>query len=236
MTTGETIPKPGGLYKIREAARLVTWADGRALNKHLSKQQARDWVDNNVGLLRWADIPGGKKRITFRALISLRVIFRLHYRGMSCEAITGEAARLGRVLGVEWPFASKAIWALEDDQLGKLFPPARSSESSSRENAYRHWQIYFQRIFLLPPGFANGLEFDEDGVACAWQPDTWVRLEPGMVSGRPCVARTRIPTWIIRDMSEGGDSVEEIADWYDLDEERVRNAVEWEKQLASVVV
>ena len=233
MTTGETIPKPGGLYKIREAARLVTWADGRALNKCLSKQQAQDWVDNNVGLLRWADdIPGVKKRITFQEMISLRLIFRLYSHGVSPEVVTEDAPRLKRVLGVEYPYASKVLWEPSFTRFVKLIPDAGASKYSRKS-----WDMLYQRLWhLRSSNFHHGLEFDEDGIACVWQPDTWVRLEPGMVSGRPCVARTRIPTWIIRDMSEGGDSVEEIADWYDLDEERVRNAVEWEKQLASVVV
>lgn len=232
MTTAETIPKPRGLYKIREAARLVTWADGRALNKHLSKQQVQDWFDNNVGLLRWADIPSGKKRITFRGLISLRLIFRLHSNGVPLADIAEDAPRLKRVLGVEWPFASKILWDPTDSRIGKLIPapstPVRNKQS---------WEtIYLRLQYLRSSKFHEGLEFDEDGLAYVWQPATGIRIAPGMLSGRPCIAGTRIPTWIIRDMSEGGDSVAEIADWYDLDEERVRNAVEWEKQLASVVV
>ena len=232
MTAAETIPKPRGLYKIREAARLVTWADGRALNKHLSKQQARDWVDNGVGLLRWADLPNGKKRISFRDLISLRLIFRLNSHGVSPEVITEDAPRLKRVLGVEYPYASKVLWEPSFTEFGKLIPNAGESKYSRKS-----WDMLYQRLWhVRSSNFHHGLEFDKDGEACVWHPDAWVRIEPGMVSGRPCVARTRIPTWIIRDMLGGGDSVEEIADWYDLDEERVRNALEWEKQLASVVV
>ena len=232
MTAAETIPKPRGLYKIREAARLVTWADGRALNKQLSKQQAQDWVDSGADLLRWADIPGGKKRISFRDLISLRLIFRLHSHGVSPEVITEDASRLRRILGVEYPYASKVLWEPSFTVFGKLIPKAGSSKYSEKD-----WEVIYQRLWRVRSSNSHhGLEFDEDGEACVWHPDIWVRIEPGMVSGRPCVARTRIPTWIIGGMAEAGDTVEEIADCYDLDEERVRNAVEWEKQLASVAV
>ena len=232
MNAVDTIPKTNGLYKIREAARLVSWADGRPGDKALTKKLLREWVDSRVGLLRWADIPTGKKRITFRALISLRMIFRLHCQGMPCEAITEDAARLKGALGMEWPLASKDVWALKDDQLGKPVPSARNSE-----NRYRRWQIGYQRSYYpLPTDFAHGLEFDEDGVACVWRPAKGVSIEPGIFSGSPCVAGTRIATWIVAGMAEAGDTIEEIADWYDLPQERIENAVEWERQLAAVKV
>ena len=232
MAAVGTIPKPRGLYKIREAARLVTWADGASVGKQLSKRQLQDWVDKGVGLLRWADISSGKKRVTFRALISLRLIFRLYCQGAPLEVITEDTPRLKRVLEVEWPFASKALWSPNDPGFGKLVP---SQSASSRSKGA--WEAIYQRLqYVRSSNFHHGLEFDEDGIACAWQPATWVRLEPGMVSGRPCIARTRVPTWIVKDMWEAGDSVEEIAYWYDLAKDRVENAVEWERQLASVVV
>lgn len=232
MTAAETIPKPRGLYKIREAARLVTWADGRALNKQLSKQQARDWVDKGVGLLRWADIPNGKKRISFRDLISLRLIFRLHSQGLSLKVMKEDAPRLKRVLGVEYPYASRVLWEPSDPGFGKLVPNA--GVSAHRKES---WEMIYQRLqYAHPPGFHHGLEFDKDGEACAWQPAAGVLIKPGIFSGSPCLAGTRIATWIIGGMAEEGDTVEEIADWYDVDEERVKDVVEWERQLASVVV
>lgn len=232
MTAAETIPKPRGLYKIREAARLVTWADGRALNKHLSKQQARDWVDSGVGLLRWADLPNGKKRISFRDLISLRLIFRLHSQGVSPEVITEDASRLRRILGVEYPYASKVLWEPSNTESGKLIPNTGASAYSKKS-----WEMIYQRSqYPFSPNPHHGLEFDKDGEACAWQPAAGVLIKPGIFSGSPCLAGTRIATWIIGGMAEEGDTVEEIADWYDVDEERVKDVVEWERQLASVVV
>ena len=78
------------------------------------------------------------------------------------------------------------------------------------------------------------LEFDANGVACTWLLAKDVKIDPQFVSGSPCLAGTRIPTWIFPGMVKGGDSIEELADDYGITIERVENALAWERQLASI--
>lgn len=229
MSDNAVILKSNGVYKIGEAARLVSWADGGHGAESLSRKELREWVDSGVGLLRWADVPGGKRRLTFRALISLRLIFRAHRLGVPLDVITGDADRRQRMLEVDWPFARKGLWEFADE------PVLSGAHASSRLEASLRgvqWLNYHRR------GIDShyGLEFDRDEVACAWRPAKDVKIEPGIVSGAPCIDGTRIPTGVIWGMAEAGESVAEIADWYGLPDARVSNAVDWEKQLADINV
>ena len=211
-------------YNATEAARLVSWAGGQSGLERLSGEQLRDWVDSGVGLLTWDDIWEGEKYIDFPTLISLRLIFRLHSHGVPLEAITEAAPRLRRELGVEWPFASKRMW---DYDVQDVDP----EESEALE--YIAKGLVLQHVDGPVP---SGLEFDENGVACAWRPVTDVVIYPDVVTGSPCIAGTRTPTWIFPGMLEGGDSIEDLADGYRLTKERVLNALKWEKQLADAGV
>lgn len=218
MSVNEVILKSNGLYRVGEAARLVSWAEEQRGARPLTRGRLRGWVDSGVGLLRWADVPGGKEWITFRALISLRFIFRARGSGFPPKVITRDVCQLKQILGVDWPLASKRLW----DPADKLGVP----------DIGIHWLADYR-------GGLNRhdeLVFGEDGVACAWRPVKDVKIEPGIVSGAPCIDGTRIPTWVVFGMAEAGDSVEEIADWYELPEVRVRNAVDWEQQLAAIRV
>lgn len=218
--------KSNGLYRVKEAARLVSWADGLPGAELLKPGQLREWVDSGVGELRWADVSGGKRRLTFRALISLRLIFRAYCLGVSRELLNTDAPRLKRILEMEWPFASKSLWSASND-----LPPPKTDDSSRLKE---YWRQISRRSYYWP-GYArpHGLEFGDDGIACAWHPAKDVKIAPGIMSGRPCIAGTRIPTWVVAGMVDGGDSIREIADWYGLPEARVKNAVAWEKQLAA---
>ena len=233
MIDQAVIPKFNGRYKVGDAARLVSWAEGQSGADSLTRKELRGWVDSGVGGLRWADvaIPGGKerRRLTFQALISLRLIFRVQRQGRSLDAVTEDAARLKRVWGVDWPLASKPLWyPLDSHTFPPIQDPARTKEA---------WRLLNRRIYYWQGlNRQHGLEFGEDGVARLWRPVKDVRIEPGIVSGAPCVDGTRIPTWVIFGMAEAGESVEEIAYWYELPEARVRNVVDWEQQLAAISV
>ena len=210
-------------YNATEAARLVSWAGGQSGLERLSGEQLRDWVDSGVGLLTWGDIWEGEKYIDFPTLISLRLIFRLHSHGVPLEAITEAAPRLRRELGVEWPFASKRMW----DYDVQVVDP---EESEALEHIAKGLVLCSEKLTL------SGLEFDEDGVACAWRPVRDVVIYPDVVTGSPCIAGTRVPTRAMWDMASGGDSIETLVYHYHLSEDRVRSAIEWEDQLAAVRV
>ena len=219
--------KFNGLYKVRDAARLVSWAEGQPGAESLTRGQLREWVDSGVGLLRWADVLGGKKRLTFQALISLRLIFRVRRMGVPLEAITEGALRLQQMLEVDWPFASAGVWRRESPAFPCL-SELMAEWKQGRETAdfLEHW---------LSEN-AGALEFDEFGLACAWRPIKNVLIHRGVVRGKPCVLGSRTPVWVVHSLYEQGESIADIAYAYGFTEEKVQDAVAWGQRVASAAV
>lgn len=77
--------------------------------------------------------------------------------------------------------------------------------------------LFFPR--LAPP---RGTEISEDDYAP-------IVVNPEVCFGRPVIAGTGIPTDVIADRYLGGDSIEKIAEDYDLSEEHIRAALRFER-------
>jgi uncharacterized protein (DUF433 family) len=60
-----------------------------------------------------------------------------------------------------------------------------------------------------------------------------VVINPRIRFGQPCIAGTRIPTAIIRERFEAGDSQEELAEDYGRRKEEIEEALRYESRAAS---
>jgi uncharacterized protein (DUF433 family) len=58
-----------------------------------------------------------------------------------------------------------------------------------------------------------------------------VAVDPEVCFGRPVVAGTGVPTDVIADRYLGGDSIEKMAEDYDLSEEHIEAALRFERAL-----
>ena len=234
MATETLIRKSTGLYTAREAARLLSWAEERPL----AEAQLRGWIDAETGLLEWDGAPEWdddgecEQFIDFQTLISLRLIYRLHLKGLAVETIAA-VPWLRRELGLWHPFASKGLWLRSLDYVGFLSSLPAAPMSLRGKGGYTGAGIRIGPVIEAPGGFAHssGLQFDADGLACAWAPMDGILIHSGVATGSPCLAGTRIPTRIFPAMLDGGDSLESLAQAYGLTAEKVRLALDWEEQL-----
>ena len=214
-------------YDTAEAARLISWSNDQARIGPLSESELVQWIDDGVGMLDWADVweeDGEVQRyIDFSTLISLRLICLLRSHKVSFKDIDEAAALSKQKLDLDWPFASRSLWNLfsEDEKNATLI----DSEAMTRIVA----AMLVHLTGNTPPW--GSLEFDQDGIACAWLPMNDVVMDPRVVSGSLCLAGTRIPTWVFPGMHAGGDSIAGLADDYGVTIERVELALEWERQL-----
>ena len=231
MEPKKALPKSHGIYTIPEAARIILATHplpgvGGAFQQDF-QWRLLHWVDDGVIQHGRFDngLPIRKKYTTFEGLISMRVVFALWTRGVSIGTISRAEKRLIAEMGVMWPLSSEPVWRREAPAFPRL--SALIAESKHGPEAMDFLEGWLEEN-------ASAMEFNEQGVACAWRAAKNVSIHGGVVSGRPCVAGTRTPTWIIIGMTEAGDSVEEIAYWYDLPDERVKDAIAWEKRLDSV--
>jgi uncharacterized protein (DUF433 family) len=69
-----------------------------------------------------------------------------------------------------------------------------------------------------------------------WWPlgtDRAVVLDPQRQFGQPITARSGIATEILQAAAKAGQTIEEIAEWYEIDPPAVRDALEFEAKLAA---
>lgn len=199
----------------------------------------RDWIDAEAGLLEWEGAPEWdddgdcEQFIDFQTLISLRLIYRIHLQGPPVATITAAVPWLRRELGLWHPFASQRLWLLPPDDTRFLSSRPAAPLTFRGKGGNTGAGIRLGPVIEAPGGFAHssGLQFDADGLACAWTPMDGILIHSGIATGRPCLAGTRIPTRIFPAMLDGGDSLESLARAYGLTAERVQLALDWEKQL-----
>ena len=231
-------------YDTWEAARLISWSNKQAGIKPLSEAELTQWIDDGVGLLKWEDVweEDGKteKYIDFPTLISLRLICLLHFdrpdfppaysNRVALMDITAAMPKLRRELGIEWPFASKSLWNMHDKD---TTVSVSKSKVPKTEWECIYWQLCGGRRRWR---IKANLEYGGDGTAYSWLPVKDVVIDARVVSGTPCVAGTRTPTWVFTGMLKGGDNVEELANGYRLTKEQVGNALDWERGLDATSV
>ena len=213
-------------YDTYEAARLVSWSNRQAGLEPLSEAELIEWIDSGVGGLEWTDAweeDGEIQRyIDFPTLISLRMICLLRSAKFSLKDIAEIASLSKERTGLTFPFANRSYWDLSSDKsistIGAIGVPSDA--------------VMGALIALLDGVHSQGqLEFDEGGTAYAWRPVKDVVIDARVVSGSPCVAGTRTPTWVVTGVLNGGDNIEELANGYRLSKEQVWNALDWERRL-----
>ena len=87
---------------------------------------------------------------------------------------------------------------------------------------------YLKRVHNYP-----GLKFDINGLASLWRPHRSVALNPQIGFGAPCIEHTRIQTEVLWSLRNSGESVESLADMYEISREKVKAAIDWELRLAN---
>jgi uncharacterized protein (DUF433 family) len=94
-------------------------------------------------------------------------------------------------------------------------------------------QLVFRQV--VQP-FLKELEFTPEDQLVRWWPlgiDRSVVLDPNRQFGQPIVARGGVATEVLEAAAKAGQSVEEIAQWYEIDPTAVRDAIDFETALAA---
>ncbi len=91
---------------------------------------------------------------------------------------------------------------------------------------------YLQRIDRDPQGIPIRL-FPFTRPAPAGDAPRMVSIDPTIRFGKPCIAGTRIPTSIIAERHEAGDSVALLAEDYGRSQEEIEEALRYERRAAS---
>lgn len=222
-----------GIYGLTEAAKLTGvsrgrisyWIRGREyrLEKGLKKFPPK-WprqlpiIDNEVAL-------------GFLDLMRVRFVDAFLRAGVSWKVVNRASAKAAKRFKRSHPFS----WRKFKTDGHTIFVESIHEE----EEETRLLDIVADQHCLnqiLQPYFYEGVEFDDDGTAYRWFPaghGKLIVLDPARAFGQPIVAAEGVPTQVIFQAHQAFDSSKEIARWYNISEQSVRAAIQFETGLAA---
>jgi uncharacterized protein (DUF433 family) len=164
--------------------------------------------------------------MTFEDLVSMRVIALLRSLGVSWLKIHRAEHWLREKTGYPRPFAVERVWT-ETVDVFSSFPTGFIAAS-------RYGQLAFVELvgqYLQPVSDLTFVPHNGVSVASTWTPHIDVIMNPKIQFGEPCVRGTRMRTRILYQMWNGGDPLPYLARTFELKEEQIEHALEWESRL-----
>jgi len=218
-------PLSGGFYTPAEVARILrlstpglvtNWLGGGAKSKPTLVKQYRNAPD-----------------VGFWDLMEVRFVSYFRGKGVSLQHIRKAATRSRERFNTDHPFALSNVIFKTDRKT--IFAEIGEEENSRELEDMTSGQLSFYEI--VEDFLAKGVEFDlSSGLAKSWTPEPKkypeIILNPMLAHGQPSVGKGGIPTkaLFLNWRAEGFD-YSSVADWFETDEDYVRQSVEYELEL-----
>lgn len=211
-----------GTYSIPNATLYIyaTMTNGGRLR--LNTRHLYRWTKEGLAGGYLVGIRNHHLFITFKDLVSLRIVAAMRANGIKPKEIAIAEVELRKMFGWEYPFTMADLWTAKPD----VFIKAKGlllSLSRHMQAAMDFFEEYLQPV--------HGLTFDLFGSSAAWSPHQGILLDPAIQYGEPCVSGTRVPTQVVWSFYQAGDSLEELAFLYGLPRGQLEYAIEWEQRL-----
>lgn len=211
-----------GVYGARHIASYVALAHGQ-----LAGRRSGRWLRE---VLRPVGHVPRRSDYTFAELVGVLAVAELVEAGCGLTAVVAARERLVTMTGVEQPFALRGLFTdgsriaaqLGDGELTDLATGAVLPAAGARPLA---------PLPLTGVTFESGARM-ADRPALRWSPMPGVTLDPEIQLGQPCIAGSRIQTWVMQSLADDGSTVEELQSWYYLSSTEVEGALAFERWLA----
>jgi uncharacterized protein (DUF433 family) len=221
-----------GIYSIPEAAALTG----------ISASQIRRWVlgygqstasdSLKHEALFTSDFPKLENAVSISFLDLIEVLFIRSFRkhGVPWRSIRTASVKAAKLLESPHPFARRAFHTDGKDILTRV---AHESKDNELSNLVRD---QYEMDDLVSPALYENIDFGELDLAKRWWPigrDHGVVLDPALNLGKPVIAAYNIPTATLARLAKSAGDIQEVANWYEIDEDSVRAAVEYETTRAA---
>ncbi len=216
ITTQKISPTVGeGVYSVPDAAAILGFPVDKV--RRWIKTYWEDKFTGENGSYTWGE--GRDRGFNFYTLVELIAIYALREKEVSFAKIIEARTFLQKELNVEYPFASEKV--MSD---GQKFYFAINKTVLMDVNLTRQTSIKD----LVEP-YCKKLDFDAiDTLANQFWPlgkDRSIVVDPKHRFGEPVIDGTNISVDILASMVSGGDSVEMIAELYQLHPDQVKDAI-----------
>lgn len=212
MVVVSTEPDFGtGVYSFPSAARLIHGTTPR---------RVRYWMRSGLTPATFGTSRSGSAVLSFHDVVSLEIVRRFLSAGLTLQKVRKLEREMREAMpDIPRPFATErfytdgaTIWHRQhpaDDYLVEVV--GKYAGKAARATSWTG----------VVASFATEVHY-EHGLAARWQPSEWVVIDPEIQFGDPVVAGTRLPVDTIA-VGLKSASVDEVARWYDLPPEAVRD-------------
>lgn len=228
VAAGTGDPLLGGFYTVSEAARLLRIDNRQRIYRWLRP------MDRGAVVARDYEPIDKLQELSFWDLIEVRFVEHFRRQGLSLQYLRKVADQARRDLKTQHPFALSKAEFLTDRK--KIFEQIAEGEGRQiRELLTGQYEMYETIEEILAKGMAfNPKTF----LAEEWRPlkndCPNVVVNPRYDYGRPVIGVRHVPTAaIIRQWkAEKGDK-RRVADWWQIDQSEVAEAIEFEIRMAA---
>jgi uncharacterized protein (DUF433 family) len=174
--------------------------------------------------------PEGTKFVDFADLLEVRLLDAFREYGVSWRTIRIAAEHARELLGRHHPFSSRIFKTDGRTILAELV--GATGDKHLLDLVRNQWE--FERI--VSPLLYEGIEYNQLHEPARWWPlgeNRLVLIDPARSFGAPIVVPEGVPTEVLNRAFEAEGSVEAVARWYEVNEDAVRDAIQFESQLGS---
>lgn len=219
----EADPLFAGFYSTSDAARLLNIPGGKA------RAWLNGWSNSPVTAVIDRDFPS-TPTVSFLDLMELRFIEFFRRQNVTMQTLRLSAAKARLEWDAQHPFALSKARYLTDRR--NIF--AQVAEAEGDESTWNLATGQIEMWEMIEGAIAKGVVFDAiSNLATMWKPRETdfpgVVLDPKRAFGRPIVSDAGVPTSSLfrQWKAERGDKAK-VAKWFDVSEEEVAEAVEFE--------
>jgi uncharacterized protein (DUF433 family) len=219
-----------GIYTVPEASRLTG----------VSRERIRRWLKGYRSSRRRKDysplwkpqLPriDNKVALGFLDLIEIKFVGAFLKRGVSWPMIHKVRERAAELYpDISHPFCTKQFFTDGHGIFTELHKETGESWLLEITND-QHVFAEFTKPFLKQLEFRNGTVLER------WWPlgvERHIVVDPRKNFGQPTVEREGIATRVLAECFRANGSVEEVARWYEISPQSVRDAVDYERSLAT---
>ena len=220
-------PSAGGFYTVQEAARLLNIAQPSRVTAWLEGHKRSSL--GPVVRRQYSPIDAIQE-LGFLDLLEVRFIDHFRTQGVSLQALR-KAAETARVAWKQrHPFALSNTQYLTDRKAVFQATATALNDTVLLNLVTRQYAMYV----VYEDHLARGVAFDpSSGLAREWHPRPKefpnLALNPLIAGGQPAVMPAGVPTAaIFRTWKSEDGSYNAVSDWYNVDEDLVREAIEFE--------
>lgn len=165
--------------------------------------------------------------LSFLDLIEILFIDSFEKHGLSLQSIRKAADCASKLFETTHPFAKKVFYTDGKTILARI---AEENKDPDLLDLLKH---QYQMDSIISPSLYESLDFDNLDLAEKWWPlgkNNRIVVDPKRNMGKPIIDNINIRIETIIDLLARGKSINDIVEWYNIDEISIRYAIEFNKK------